>query len=194
MVAGRMKAREREGGMRGELVDATVVSKETQEAIERSAGLRIDDVDPELVKFVVDQARKAGNDCFKKKEYKKAVEMYCQAVAGAPHDFTLFGNRSAAYLALGRPSDAVLDASKSIVLSKDQGDCGRNAAQESKRSGLTPMTSSASIFISLKPRLARREAVGEGVLPPRMRVGGSGEVRAGHRGVQGGPRAGAWER
>ncbi|QDZ17548.1 S-adenosyl-L-methionine-dependent methyltransferase [Chloropicon primus] len=107
--------------MRGGMMDATVVSKETQEAIERSAGLRIDDVDPELVKFVVDQARKAGNDHFKKKEYKRAVEMYCQAVAGAPNDFTLFGNRSAAYLALGRPSDAVLDASKSIVLSKDQG-------------------------------------------------------------------------
>jgi protein arginine N-methyltransferase 7 len=94
----------------------------TKEAIERDAGLKLDQVNPELLAFVVDRSRKAGNEAFKKKDYNRSVEMYCQAIAGNPNDFSLFGNRSAAYLALGRHKDAVIDASKSIILSKQQGD------------------------------------------------------------------------
>ena len=109
-----------------EFADPTVVDAKTKEAIERDAGIKLDQVNPELLAFVVDRSRKAGNEAFKKKDYNKSVELYCQAIAGNPNDFSLFGNRSAAYLALGRPKDAVIDASKSIILSKKQGKTGRN--------------------------------------------------------------------
>ena len=42
-----------------------------------------------------------------------------QAIAGDNKDKTLFGNRSAAYLALGRFDEAVLDAAKAIDLDQD---------------------------------------------------------------------------
>ena len=43
--------------------------------------------------------------------------MYSQAIAGAEGDATLFGNRSAAYLAAGLYQDAILDAQKAKALS-----------------------------------------------------------------------------
>ena len=42
--------------------------------------------------------------------------MYSQAIAGAEGDATLFGNRSAAYLAAGLYQDAILDARKATAL------------------------------------------------------------------------------
>ena len=43
--------------------------------------------------------------------------MYSQAIAGAEGDGTLFGNRSAAYLAVGLYQEATLDAQKATTLS-----------------------------------------------------------------------------
>ena len=111
------REREREGGM----LKAGEVDAVTRASIEASAGLKLEDVKPELLAFVVDRSRQAGNAAFKAKDYKRAVDLYCQAIAGKPEDFTLYGNRSVAYLALGRATDAVLDASKSVILSKSQG-------------------------------------------------------------------------
>ena len=45
--------------------------------------------------------------------------MYSQAIAGAPTDHTLFGNRSAAYLALGLYEQAAWDARKAVALRRD---------------------------------------------------------------------------
>ena len=42
--------------------------------------------------------------------------MYSQAIAGADTDATLFGNRSAAYLAAGMYQEAILDAQKATTL------------------------------------------------------------------------------
>lgn len=42
--------------------------------------------------------------------------MYSQAIAGAETDHTLFGNRSAAYLALGLYEEALQDAQKAVAL------------------------------------------------------------------------------
>ena len=166
-------------------IDPTVVPRDTQEAIERNAGMSIKDVDPNLLSFVVDQTRRAGNAAFKSKDYERAVEMYCQAIAGTPEDFTLFGNRSAAYLALGRFSDAVLDASKSIMLSKAQGSpwakgyyrlgCALEAlesyaqAAEAYREGLALDPSNGR----MKSKLEEATALGETAKEARVRDEGT---------------------
>lgn len=46
----------------------------------------------------------------------EAVRLYDQAIAGAPKDATLLGNRSAAYLAMGLYQEAAADAQRSIAL------------------------------------------------------------------------------
>ena len=46
----------------------------------------------------------------------EALKMYSQAIAGAETDHTLFGNRSAAYLALGLYEEALQDAQKAVAL------------------------------------------------------------------------------
>jgi tetratricopeptide (TPR) repeat protein len=51
----------------------------------------------------------------------EAVRLYSQAIAGAEQDWTLFGNRSAAYLALGHYDEALADAAKAIQLNKEWG-------------------------------------------------------------------------
>jgi stress-induced-phosphoprotein 1 len=45
--------------------------------------------------------------------------MYSQAIAGAPEDHTLYGNRSAAYLALVQYEEAAWDARKAAALAPD---------------------------------------------------------------------------
>ena len=167
--------------------DPTVVDPGTREAIEQSAGIRLADVDPNLLAFVVDRARKAGNEAFKAREYAKAAELYCQAIAGRPDDFTLFGNRSAAHLALGRTQDAVVDASKAVMLSKKQGEF---ASPNARRNPETCADASASRVCALPlPRPPRtrphpRNPVGEGVLPFGMRPRSVGKVRPSRGGVR----------
>ena len=46
----------------------------------------------------------------------EAVQAYSQAIAGAPDDAALFGNRSAAYLALGLYEQAAWDGAKAAKL------------------------------------------------------------------------------
>ena len=45
-----------------------------------------------------------------------AIKMYSQGIAGNENDHTLFGNRSAAYLAIGLLDQALLDAQKAVTL------------------------------------------------------------------------------
>ena len=49
----------------------------------------------------------------------EAVKLYTQALAGAPDDGTLHGNRSAAHLALGLLDDAAWDARRAVSLRPD---------------------------------------------------------------------------
>ena len=83
-------------------------------SIEASSKMTIDDLkaNPELVQFAVDRAKKSGNDAFKAGRMRDAVRMYTQAIAGAPGDAALHGNRSAAKLALGEHDGAFLDATR----------------------------------------------------------------------------------
>ena len=86
--------------------------------IEAQSTLKIDDLKarPELVKFAVDQAKKSGNDAFKSGRMRDAVRLYTSAIAGAPGDAALHGNRSAAKLALGEHEGALMDATRCVEL------------------------------------------------------------------------------
>ena len=86
--------------------------------IEAQSTLKIDDLKarPELVRFAVDQAKKSGNDAFKSGRMRDAVRLYTSAIAGAPGDAALHGNRSAAKLALGEHEGALMDATRCVEL------------------------------------------------------------------------------
>lgn len=94
------------------------VPPEVIASIEASSKMTIDDLkaNPELVQFAVDRSKKSGNDAFKAGRMRDAVRMYTQAIAGAPGDATLHGNRSAAKLALGEHDGALLDATRCVEL------------------------------------------------------------------------------
>ena len=49
--------------------------------------------------------------------FAEAAKMYSQAIAGCETDASLFSNRSAAYLALGRLEEALWDAQSCVLLS-----------------------------------------------------------------------------
>ncbi|GAB4824134.1 hypothetical protein N2152v2_011180 [Parachlorella kessleri] len=99
--------------------DPTVCSPTEQKLIEEYYGFSTKDTDPEALRFIVERCKEAGNAAFKQKDYKEAVKMYTQAVAGAESDHTLFSNRSAAYLALGLYEQALWDANKCTTLKPD---------------------------------------------------------------------------
>ena len=94
------------------------VPPEVIASIEASSKMTIDDLkaNPELVQFAVDRSKKSGNDAFKAGRMRDAVRMYTQAIAGAPGDAALHGNRSAAKLALGEHDGALLDATRCVEL------------------------------------------------------------------------------
>ena len=86
--------------------------------IEAQSTLKIDDLKarPELVRFAVDQTKKSGNDAFKSGRMRDAVRLYTSAIAAAPGDAALHGNRSAAKLALGEHEGALMDATRCVEL------------------------------------------------------------------------------
>ncbi|KAK9863942.1 hypothetical protein WJX84_003683 [Apatococcus fuscideae] len=96
--------------------DPTLCSPDLRSEIESYYGVQIEQADPAQLKHVVDSSKSAGNKAFKEKRYREAVTWYSQAIAGAPLDHSLFGNRSAAHLALDEPDAALLDAKKAVKL------------------------------------------------------------------------------
>jgi len=69
---------------------------------------------------VVAAARSRGAECFKQKDFRKAVEEYSAAIAAAPASaedlHTLYSNRSAALLSLGDNAAALADAQRCVEL------------------------------------------------------------------------------
>ena len=63
--------------------------------------------------------KEQGNVAFKEKDFEKAVEIFSQAIKENPDDHTLWGNRSAAALKLGKSADALADAETCIDLKPD---------------------------------------------------------------------------
>ena len=63
--------------------------------------------------------KEQGNEAFKQKDFEKAIDLFSQAIVQDLDDHTLYGNRSAAHLKLGRPEEALKDAEKCIYLKED---------------------------------------------------------------------------
>eukprot|EP00965_Chrysotila_dentata_P122507 4049172-Pleurochrysis_carterae.AAC.2 len=66
-----------------------------------------------------DAARLRGNVAFGAGHFDEALAAYCEALTLEPDNGLLYGNRSAAYLHLKRPADAVADAEKMVALLPD---------------------------------------------------------------------------
>ena len=63
--------------------------------------------------------KEQGNEAFKNKDYKKAIECYTQALAEAGNDHTILGNRSAAHYQLREYEEALNDADQCINIKPD---------------------------------------------------------------------------
>lgn len=111
-----------------EFHDAEDSEKETLEEKFADA-LDLDEpIEPELSeeekqanKEKAETLKQNGNDCFKTADYEKAIELYSDAIALCPKNFTversiLFSNRAAAHKHLGAPGVAIEDCTKSIEL------------------------------------------------------------------------------
>lgn len=65
--------------------------------------------------------KELGNEAFKNKNYPQAVAYFTQAIAEAPGDHTIYGNRSAAYYNMHNFNEALADGDKCIQLKPDWG-------------------------------------------------------------------------
>lgn len=68
-----------------------------------------------------EQLKQDGNTSFKNADYEKSIELYTEAIAICPKDFSversiLFSNRAAAHKHLGAQDVAIEDCTKSIEL------------------------------------------------------------------------------
>lgn len=81
----------------------------------------LSDEEKQANKEKAEQLKQDGNTCFKNADYEKSIELYTEAIAICPKDFSversiLFSNRAAAHKHLGAQSDAIEDCTKSIEL------------------------------------------------------------------------------
>eukprot|EP00854_Cymbomonas_tetramitiformis_P027859 gene27859-34418_t len=81
---------------------------------EKELGMDLADVDPQAIAFIVERSKKAGNEAYQRRDYQEAIKLYSQAIAGDDKDKTLYSNRSAAYLSIGRYDDALVDAASCV--------------------------------------------------------------------------------
>lgn len=57
-----------------------------------------------------------SSEAIKKGDFRKAVQLYTEALALTPHNYILYSNRSATYIKLGEPDKALKDARKAKEL------------------------------------------------------------------------------
>lgn len=79
------------------------------------------DEEKQANKEKAEQLKQDGNTCFKNADYEKSIELYTEAIAICPKDFSversiLFSNRAAAHKHLGALPVAIEDCTKSIEL------------------------------------------------------------------------------
>ncbi|XP_026277240.1 dnaJ homolog subfamily C member 7 [Frankliniella occidentalis] len=57
-----------------------------------------------------------GNQLYKKKQYKKALPLYTEAILLSPNNASYYGNRAACYIMLNQYNDALADVRKSLEI------------------------------------------------------------------------------
>ena len=101
-----------------------------------------------------DSLQAEGTAAFKSGAHERAAALYGEALALRPEDATLFSNRSAALLLLGRNEAALDDAVEAVRLRPSCTRCAARAAPHALRSSETPQQSSARcIFHALTASL-----------------------------------------
>jgi stress-induced-phosphoprotein 1 len=63
--------------------------------------------------------KELGTKAFTAKDYLKAVELFSDAIKESPSDHTLYSNRSASYLNMGKAQLALTDADRCIEIKSD---------------------------------------------------------------------------
>lgn len=76
------------------------------------------EVTPEIndAKSLADQKKEEGNELYKTKNYRDAIQRYSEAIELCPDAASFFGNRAACYMMLGQYSKALEDAKASVQL------------------------------------------------------------------------------
>lgn len=105
-----------------------VVNQVLEEKFSDALDLNEPEPEPELSeeekvanKEKAEQLKQDGNASFKNADYEKSIELYTEAIAICPKDFSversiLFSNRAAAHKHLGAQSTAIEDCTQSIEL------------------------------------------------------------------------------
>merc|ERR1712183_491165 len=76
-------------------------------------------IDPDAQKRLADEKKEEGNQLYKLKQYRDALSKYSEAIDLCPQCVSFYGNRSACYLMLGQPRQALEDARTSTNLDPD---------------------------------------------------------------------------
>ena len=101
-------------GRRYEIRAKDDASRMALEMFAKNAGFDPREVDQETLRHCVERAKRIGNERFGKKDYEGAVEAYTTAIAACDWDKTLYSNRSAAALGLGRVEQALRDGAECV--------------------------------------------------------------------------------
>jgi len=67
-------------------------------------------LDPDTQKRLAEEKKEEGNQLYKVKQYRDALSKYTEAIDLCPQHTAFYGNRSACYLMLGQPRQALEDA------------------------------------------------------------------------------------
>merc|ERR1712050_324965 len=76
-------------------------------------------IDPDTQKRLAEEKKEEGNQLYKLKQYRDALSKYSEAIDLCPQCVSFYGNRSACYLMLGQPRQALEDARTSTNLDPD---------------------------------------------------------------------------
>jgi len=74
---------------------------------------------PDTQKKVAEERKEEGNQLYKAKNYRDAVQKYSEAIALCPGCAAFYGNRSACYLMMGQPKLALEDAKSATAIDPD---------------------------------------------------------------------------
>jgi len=80
------------------------------EPMETEAGEMTPNIDPETQQRLADEKKEEGNQFYKQKQYREALSKYSEAIDLCPQCVPFYGNRSACFLMLGQPRQALDDA------------------------------------------------------------------------------------